>query len=112
MPDPRTRPAPAEENAGAVHPLPQGGEGEKPRKAEKIATQMWELQVQDSRWLYRQKSSVVGQFGVAPTPQGGVGILGLCRAKARRYKTKMSHYPRLRPLAPCVCYPLLLTFDL
>jgi hypothetical protein len=25
--DPLTRPAPAEENAGAVHPLPQGGEG-------------------------------------------------------------------------------------
>jgi hypothetical protein len=24
---------------------------------------------------------VVAQFGVAPTPQGGVGILGLCRAK-------------------------------
>ena len=25
--DPLTRPAPADENAGAVHPLPQGGEG-------------------------------------------------------------------------------------
>ena len=25
--DPLTRPAPAEENAGVVHPLPQGGEG-------------------------------------------------------------------------------------
>ena len=27
MGDPLTRPAPAEENAGAVNPLPQGGEG-------------------------------------------------------------------------------------
>jgi hypothetical protein len=27
MGDPLTRPAPAEEDAGAVHPLPQGGEG-------------------------------------------------------------------------------------
>jgi hypothetical protein len=25
--DPLTRPAPADEDAGAVHPLPQGGEG-------------------------------------------------------------------------------------
>ena len=29
--DPLTRPAPAEENAGAVHPLPQGGEGRRGR---------------------------------------------------------------------------------
>ena len=72
---------------------------------------MWKLQIQDSRWLYRQKSSVVGQFGVAAefTPQGGVGISGLCRAKARRYKTKMSHYPCLCPALSCVCYPLLST---
>jgi hypothetical protein len=31
--DPLTRPAPAGENAGAGHPLPQGGEGRKPHKA-------------------------------------------------------------------------------
>ena len=34
----------------------------------------------------------MGQFGVAPTPQDGIGILGLCRVKAQRYKTKLAHY--------------------
>jgi hypothetical protein len=32
MSDPLTRPAPAEESAGAAHPLPQGGEGRKLRR--------------------------------------------------------------------------------
>ncbi len=35
---------------------------------------------------------VVAQCGVAPTSQGGAGIWGLCRAKARRYKTDMGVY--------------------
>ena len=38
--DPLTRPAPAEESAGAGHPLPQGGEGWKLHKARKISAQM------------------------------------------------------------------------
>jgi hypothetical protein len=43
MCDPLTRPTPAEENAGVVHPLPQRGEGGNLHKAKNL-TQMQKLQ--------------------------------------------------------------------
>ena len=48
---------------------------------------------------------VVGQFDVEAALRRHLA------RETRRYKIKLTHYPRLRPLAPCVCYPLLLTFD-
>ena len=42
--DPLTRPAPAGESAGAVHPLPQGGDGSCPNVGERTAPQICKIQ--------------------------------------------------------------------
>ena len=79
--DPLTRPAPAEESAGAGHPLPQGGEGldfgslgvrhcrSRRPMHRNTSAQMWELQ---SR--------------ATPVPQGGEGLgsLGVRHCRSRR----------------------------
>jgi hypothetical protein len=62
--NPRTRPAPAGENAGAVHPLPQGGEGWNPRGSGRARPWILLTLVFSLQFLAAEPLTLITTFGL------------------------------------------------